>query len=58
MFVKNNTLISKINGLYKNETKRPTQKLLHSGHSNGLLTYGILATKFLTGIKISAKLHI
>jgi hypothetical protein len=44
-------------GLYKNDTNNPTQKLLHSGHRRGLLTYGILATKFLTGIKISAKLH-
>jgi hypothetical protein len=58
IFVKINKFKSKTIGLYKNDTNRPTQKLLHSGHNSGLLTYGILATKFRTGAKISAKLHI
>jgi hypothetical protein len=58
IFVKINKFKSSSIGLYRNETNKPAQKLLHSGHKRGLLMYGILATKFLTGIKISAKLHI
>lgn len=49
---------SKTKGLYKKEITNPIQNELHSGQSNGLLTKGIRATKFLTGAKISAKLHI
>lgn len=36
----------------------PNQKLLHSGHNKGLLTYGILATKLRTDKNISEKLYI
>jgi hypothetical protein len=58
IFVKINKFESSLMGLYKNDTNKPTQKLLQSGHKRGLLIYGILATKFLIGTKISAKLHI
>lgn len=49
---------TKDTGYTKIETNKPIQKEEHSGHIKGYLIIGIFATKFLTGLKISEKLHI
>ncbi len=49
---------TKDTGYTKSETTNPIQKEEHSGHIKGCLITGIFATKFLTGLKISEKLHI